>query len=321
MNSIGERLRQERLRRGFDLQKIADLTRINLAYLEAIEADDLEKIPGIFFTRSFVRQYARALDLDESEFEAELDRLAGCEEVPTLENDAAARGNIELPPVAALKPLGPLHALSALAAFLLILAACSAIFVLWQRSREQRTAVSEPRVSASAPQSPQPQPEPFEVAAGQPAPVRLPADTPQAPPAAPVAQTPAAQSGQIPAASAPQVPHAAAEPAQVSGEDPASAPVRVEIRATQPVWVRVAADGKYLFSAVLAPNQKRIIGGNQSVEVKAGNAAGVEMLWNGKPVGALGAEGQVKNLEFRPDGFRTVVPPPAKPPEPPDDGI
>ena len=69
MTSIGDRLRQERLRRGLDIYQLAEQTKINASMLEAIEADDLEKLPGRFFTRSFIRQYAKALGLDDDEFQ------------------------------------------------------------------------------------------------------------------------------------------------------------------------------------------------------------------------------------------------------------
>ena len=314
MNSIGERLRQERLRRGFDLEQVADATKINVILLEAIEADDLEKLPGIFFTRSFVRQYARALDLDESEFSSELDRLAGCEEVPTHENEPVAEGGIEVPPVATAKnAAGVGRSLGAAAAFLLILAACSAIFVLWQNARDKRTATPAP--AAAAQQAP---------AASEPAP---PAAEP-APSAKPENETPEEQPAQSSAAPeaapvAPAQPPEAAPSAEEKAAEAAAAssPVRVEIRALQTAWLRVAVDGQYLFSQTLAPGQSRVVGANQLVQLRTGNAAGLEVLWNGKPVGAIGPEGQVRNVEFRPDGFKILAPLPAKPSAQPDDAL
>jgi len=329
MNSIGERLRQERLRRGFDLEQVADATKINVNLLEAIEADDLEKLPGIFFTRSFVRQYARALDLDESEFSSELDRLAGCEEVPTHENEPVARGEIAVPPVATAKnAVGMGRSLGAAAAFLLIVAACSAIFVLWQNMRDRKTAASAPAAVQETPATSAPPAPAASVqqapAASEPAP---PAAEP-APSAKPENETPGEQPAQSGAApeTAPAPPAQQPEPVPGAAEKAAeaaaaSAPVRVEIRALQAVWLRVAADGQYLFSQTLAPGQSRVVGANQLVQLRTGNAGGLDVLWNGKPVGAIGPEGQVRNVEFRPDGFRILAPLPAKPPAPPDDAL
>ena len=66
-NSIGGTLRSERLRRGKDLDVIAAETKICRAILEAIENDRFESLPGGAYRRGFVRQYARALGLDEEE--------------------------------------------------------------------------------------------------------------------------------------------------------------------------------------------------------------------------------------------------------------
>jgi cytoskeletal protein RodZ len=51
--------------RGVSLEQIAASTKINLLYLRAIEAGEVEKLPGSFYTKSYIRQYARAIDYDE----------------------------------------------------------------------------------------------------------------------------------------------------------------------------------------------------------------------------------------------------------------
>ncbi len=53
--------------RGGSLEEIALSTKINVFYLRAIEAGELDKLPGEFYARSYVRQYARAVGLDENE--------------------------------------------------------------------------------------------------------------------------------------------------------------------------------------------------------------------------------------------------------------
>ena len=80
MGSVGEKLRQERESQGRDLAQVAAETRIGSDYLAAIEADDLECLPGGFFTRSFIRQYARLLGVPDSEIEQDLSRLLTEEE-------------------------------------------------------------------------------------------------------------------------------------------------------------------------------------------------------------------------------------------------
>src|SRR3974377_15403 len=67
VNSIGGILRSERLRRNKSLDVIAAETKISRATLEAIESDRFDSLPGGAYRRGFVRQYARALGLDEEE--------------------------------------------------------------------------------------------------------------------------------------------------------------------------------------------------------------------------------------------------------------
>jgi cytoskeleton protein RodZ len=298
MNSIGERLRQERLRQGFDLQQIAELTKINVVFLEAIEGDDLERLPGIFFTRSFVRQYARALGLDEADFEQELNRLAACERVPTIERPPVSPGALHVPPMAATgrrssgqRPLGSLVVL------LLIVAACSVAFVLWQRSREIAPASSGQSASATAPQP--------AAAANGGLPTAAPAPQPVSPPPAPSSEPARAQPA---AASEPATETAAPEtspPDQTATTQ--TAPIQVRIHAIEATWVRIAVDGKYVFSGILRPDETRTVEANQSAQLRTGNAAGIEVSWNGKPVGSIGPAGQVRNVEFTPAGFKVLA--------------
>jgi cytoskeletal protein RodZ len=66
-NSIGSILRSERLRQGKALDLIAAETKICSAILEAIENDQFDALPGGAYRRSFLRQYASAIGLDEEE--------------------------------------------------------------------------------------------------------------------------------------------------------------------------------------------------------------------------------------------------------------
>ncbi len=74
MESLGQALQIERVRRGLELEQLAECTRINPSLLEAMEANHFELLPGGVFTRSFVRQYARALNLDEEQAMASFER-------------------------------------------------------------------------------------------------------------------------------------------------------------------------------------------------------------------------------------------------------
>jgi cytoskeleton protein RodZ len=297
MSSIGERLRQERLRRGLELDQIAEETRINARYLEAIEAGDLDQLPGGFFTRSFMRQYARLLELDDPELEAELMTLTGPAE-PTLPAGESLSQEFDLAPISPnprARRLNSRRALASLAGFLAVVLVCSGLYALWQRP--WRT------------------PEPARNAA--PAPAPTPATAPAPPPAPPSAQNlpaePPTSAGGLSAAQ-PQLPVAAPE-ASPAQPEPGPAPVRLDIRATEEVWIRVSADGKYLYSGTLQPGQTKTFQGQAAMSLLTGNAGGLEIDFNGKPLGPIGPKGQIRTVEFTPQGHQILE---RKPPPPPD---
>jgi cytoskeleton protein RodZ len=64
MSDFGGTLRLARERRGISLRQIAASTKISLAVLEALERNDISKLPGGIFSRAFVRSYAIEVGLD-----------------------------------------------------------------------------------------------------------------------------------------------------------------------------------------------------------------------------------------------------------------
>jgi transcriptional regulator with XRE-family HTH domain len=87
VTDFGERLRQARHSRGISLRQVANVTRITVRALEAVERNDLSRLPGGIFTRSFVRAYAAEVGLDPEGTLREF--LAQCPEegtaIPTSE--------------------------------------------------------------------------------------------------------------------------------------------------------------------------------------------------------------------------------------------
>jgi hypothetical protein len=71
MASFGDTLRRERELRGIDLRDIAEATKISVRFLQALEQDRVDILPGGIFPKAFVRQYARHLGLDPERTVAE----------------------------------------------------------------------------------------------------------------------------------------------------------------------------------------------------------------------------------------------------------
>ena len=59
-------LRLARINQGLSLEELQRKTNIQLNLLEALESDDFDQLPSPFYTRSFLRKYAWAVELDES---------------------------------------------------------------------------------------------------------------------------------------------------------------------------------------------------------------------------------------------------------------
>ena len=64
MVNFGESLKRERELRDIPLRDIANATKINLRYLEALEANRFDKLPGGVFNKGFIRAYARFIGAD-----------------------------------------------------------------------------------------------------------------------------------------------------------------------------------------------------------------------------------------------------------------
>ena len=69
--TFGEHLRREREMRGVSLEEVAQATRIGTRFLEALENERWQELPGGVFNRGFLRSIARYLGLDEESLVAE----------------------------------------------------------------------------------------------------------------------------------------------------------------------------------------------------------------------------------------------------------
>lgn len=67
VGDFGSRLRAAREQRGVSLRQIAHNTKISIGVLEALERNDMSRLPGGIFSRAFVRSYAAEVGLDPEE--------------------------------------------------------------------------------------------------------------------------------------------------------------------------------------------------------------------------------------------------------------
>ena len=271
MDSIGDTLRRERLRRGLKLEQVSAHTKIGLHYLQAIEVNRFDRLPGGLFTRSFLRQYTHALELNEEEIIASLKQQF--EEPPVPISDPKPQHKLSyLPRLPALAWLG------------IAMFGCGGIYTLWenmQRSLFETSTLGPGPVARRGRASPDPH---------------------------------------LAATSAPPLQrdfHRVEEPLPL----PSANQVRLESRvaalhvvfaATEPVWLSIKTDGIPAYSGMIEGLQRKEFDASARMAVLVGNAAGLTMAVNGKPVAMTGAHGEVKSLVVTPEGVHVAprTPPP-----------
>ncbi len=284
---FGAFLRDARERAGISLRTIATNTKISMPSLEALERNDVARLPGGIFLRSFVRAYAKEVGLDPDDairrFAARFPDAAAVEDPSAHEptqsrtafGDEAATGRVwrlvgwSLPLVLVIVYFGFGGRLA------------------WLRDQLKP---STPKAAQQAEQTP-------------------------AAPETPVLTTPAGASVE-PAAGSP------AASTAVGASNPAGNPADAARTATPPAprpsdtitapategrfsltlaprgrcWVTVRSNGKIIFAGTMTPGDRQnlVLGGNVSLTV--GDAAAMTMEIDGKPAKPLGAAGQVRTL-------------------------
>lgn len=73
--TAGEYLKRVRMTCGHTLEDVAQVTKINIRYLDAIEHDEFSKIPGDTFLQGFLRSYTRFLCIDEKEITGKIKEI------------------------------------------------------------------------------------------------------------------------------------------------------------------------------------------------------------------------------------------------------
>jgi cytoskeleton protein RodZ len=289
MNSVGRILRSARERQSRDLSEIADELCLTQRYVRAIEEDDVKSLPGAFFYKNFVRQYAAILGVKESEIASGVQLLAAAAEEPVQP------GALVQPPV---RPMDPIVADNnrsyfahtrlgmSVAGLALALLACSGFYAWWSRPAEASVAKARPLPPVIQPQV-------------QPAVQTVQQQTTPETSALPVNTTVNAQ-----------VTAVAETQTTVDGINH----VVLNLSATEKTWLSISSEGKRLFSGFLEPSQTKTLTGLDVARMTVGNAGGIEVRLNGKPIGPIGKSGQVRTVLFTPDNFEVL---PVEPPPPP----
>jgi transcriptional regulator with XRE-family HTH domain len=274
MESVGQQLRQARLRLGVSLEDISAKTRLSLKNLVAIENDDTSAISAPFFYKSFVRQFAAAVRVDFDELAPAVDAVIQLMPVPLMpgQDRSLSLPKIETYPT---RPPRSFRWLSSLGSLGLMLVACSGVYALWQ---DAKATGNNPLMSLLR-QLPQVQ--------------------------GPVVRTTSA-------ASASRVPLVVSEPADGSNQPvvtAGTAEFHLELSALERTWLSIVADGRETFSGILDAAETKVLEGHETAKIRTGNAGGLRLIFNGKLLGSLGARGQVRTVVFTRDRYEIIAEP------------
>lgn len=249
---IGERLRNAREAKGLSLRAVADLTRIRAIYLQALEDEQFDRLPGRVYARGFLHAYAEALGLDA-------DRLMEAYPGALAPAGPASIGTagVEIP----IQPAVPRSRLRIVASYVAVVLAVALIAVgvighlqLRQFNEPVRPEAVAPEQEPGAPGPASPMP--AQPAPGQPRESQMPIVAPE-PPAAPAAEPP--------------------QPAVIDG-------LSLEVATRGTSWLRITADGERVFQGLLHEGDRRTWQARRRLTIRVGNSPVVDVTVNGRRI-------------------------------------
>jgi len=245
------RLREERK---LSVADVAQRLKFGARQIEALEAEEFDKLPGATFVRGMVRGYAKLLETDAEPILAALEQRYVPGEI-----------SLDLRAKRVPFPQGGKRSGTRIYLFLslAVLVVLAGVVYEWQLG-----ALPWSKVVHRAPPPPNP---PVSATAPSPAPVVVEPAVPAAPPVvvaekAAVAEAPAA----APPSPQPQAP---------------AAEVRVRLDFGGESWVEIKdGEGKMLMSQLNSTGSRRTLSGRSPLTLVIGNAANVKLTVNDKPV-------------------------------------
>lgn len=333
MASLGQELREAREARHISIEEIASATKIGTRYLEALETDHLEMMPGEFFIKGIIRTYSRAIGLDGEVVLAKY-RAAGLIGEPERKRHLLSRSEPAKPESAQSGGAAPKPA------------AEPAVQPVHKAPPEPPApAVQKPEQPIEAALKPDPAPDPADhlivrsaPEAPRPSRLKLALKTVLRTRAVvraglgivvvlavifllvlPMLRRPPQASVQV-AAQAPTVSEPVPAPPVESEPPPvvevAWKGVTIEIAFEAETWILVYADGVLKVTGLFPPGSTAKAQADERILIHTGNAGGFSFLLNGKAAKPLGRSGQViTDIKITPDNFKDFLE--AEPPDRP----
>lgn len=270
--TFGERLREQRERQKISLHTIAHATNISVRFLDAIEKNQFDKLPGGIFTRGFLRSYAIQVGLDpDATVEQFLADVPGAKEDSGDDaqrtRDGAGLGGW-------------------IAAGLGVLAIIIVLVYLFTPERFERSASDDASPPGRGDRSPsRPPPMGSLASSGK-----------DRSPSGPRPMNPTASSSA-------QGQPAAGRDRPPSGPSPAVAPaaaLQLLIMPTARCWVQVHADGQVRLAREVTAGERVFIDASERLQIVVGDAGAFRYELNGQSGRLLGKNGEVVRVSIQP---------------------
>ena len=269
---VGAMLREARERRGLSLRQISNATKIAMMTLEALERNDIARLPGGIFSRSFVRAYAVEVGLDP---EVVIEQF-----MSQFPQDSVTAGH---PTSSRVEDHEAVESERRTASTLLRLVAISipiaAVVVYFgtagRRAGSRQAAVGSQQSTVGSQESAVDRQQPTP-GGQQPAPVVAAAVEAPAPAPEPVAAVPADR-------------------------------FVVQVTAARQSWISAIVDGSRAAQREFKPGEEASFEVHKEIVLTAGDAGGVSVTFNGLPTRPLGGNGQVVTWRVNPANFKTYL--------------
>lgn len=139
LTELGARLKEARLSKGYSLDDLQEITKIQKRYLSAIEEGNYSIMPGTFYVRAFIKQYAEAVDLSADELletyksEVPANKTVESTTTATIQQPQSRRSLSKMP------SKGFMDLMPKLVVALFIIIAIVVIWILFQKKADNST--------------------------------------------------------------------------------------------------------------------------------------------------------------------------------------
>jgi cytoskeleton protein RodZ len=293
--AIGPRLKAERERRGLSVQKAADELLLDAWVIDALEADDYERLGPSVYAKGHLKRYAALLGLPSAEIMAAYESRS-----PAPRPSASQPANVRLRTDTPAADQLPWPSIAGLVAAVLLLAG-----VFWWKPWHQRGPAAGETVAAhpsAAPADSAAEPAVAVVTSADAAPTMT--STAPAAPTTPPAAAPSPGSASAPAGGATAA-RVRATPTSDSDATAGIGRARLRLSFSADSWVDVHdAAGRRVFAGQGRANSVKTLTGTAPMRVYLGFASGVQLEINNRAI-AIGPQfvaGDIARFEAGADG-------------------